>query len=215
MASSTPTCPQATFGTTKKKLPGMISRAQAMYTAVLAAAAIFSSPPLTMVAFMALIQAVLDARQAALAGTKGLAAVRNTKRDALWTAMMSLRNYIQSIVDTQTPEAGIATIQTAGLLVAKTKVFLKPILAAKLTATPGLVHLVANRLALCGRTAKLVTLSWQWSLDGKTWSSAPSTPHAKTDVTGLSLMTIYWFRVSATVGTETGEWSQPVCLLVH
>ena len=129
--------------------------------------------------------------------------------------MNTLLQYVQSIVDTQTPEEGIATIHAAGLLVKQTKVLLKPLLAAKLTTTPGLVHLVANRLMLCGRTHKAVTFAWQWSLDGKTWTSVPSTPHAKTDVPGLALMTTYWFRVSATVGTKTGEWSQPVSLLVH
>jgi hypothetical protein len=52
-------------------------------------------------------------------------------------------------------------------------------------------------------------------LDGKSWTSVSSTPHAKTDVANLALMTTHWFRVSATIGAEIGEWSQPVSLLVH
>ena len=122
---------------------------------------------------------------------------------------------MQSIADTQTPEDAIATIQAAGLLVALPKMLTKPLLAATLTATPGLVHLVANRSMLVGRTHKGVTINGQWSVDGKTWTSAASTPRVKTDIAGLTLMTTYWFRVSATVGTAIGEWSQPVSLLVH
>jgi hypothetical protein len=43
----------------------------------------------------------------------------------------------------------------------------------------------------------------------------PTTPLADTLVPNLTPMTSYLFRVSVTVSRTTGDWSQPVGLLVH
>src|SRR5579871_5842983 len=99
--STTPK-PKASFGTTKDNIPGVLTRAHLMYTAILAAIGTFPSPTVTMVAFLALIQALTTAQEAAATRTKGLAAVRNSKRDTLWSAMLSLRAYVQTIADTAT-----------------------------------------------------------------------------------------------------------------
>jgi hypothetical protein len=80
--------PRAIFGGPKRKVPGVLARAQAMYGGITENAALFVGLPITMVAFLALITALVLSQQAAT-GTKarGSATLRNTKRDAVWTAM--------------------------------------------------------------------------------------------------------------------------------
>jgi hypothetical protein len=186
-----------------------------MYAAFLAAVATFQTPPVTMAIFLGIIQALETAQLAAATRAKGLAAVRNSRRDTLWTAMETLRAYVQGIADTQSVTDAITVIQSAGLLVAKARAYAKALLAAKLTTTPGTVHLEANASLLRGSAKGHGTFNWACSVDGKTWTSVPSTPYARTDIAGLTLMTSYWFRVSVTIGTAVGDWSQPVGLLVH
>jgi hypothetical protein len=212
--------PRAVFGTTKKNISGVLNRAQAMHDSIVANAASFGSPPITMVAFLALI-ATLAAAQAAVTATKakGAAEARDAKRNVLWTAMLSLQAYVQALSNVLSHADAAALIKAAGMVVAKSAANRnKPVLTATLTSVPGNVHLQASRTALVGKAdaAKRVTFAWQWSADGgKSWTSAPSTPYAETDIPGLTLMTTYSFRVSVTVAKTTGAWSQPIGILVH
>ena len=85
---STTTKPRGVFGVSKRNVPGVIFRAMAMYDGFTANAATFTSPTIGMVAFLALVTSLSGSQQQAKE-TKGKATstVRNTKRDALWTAM--------------------------------------------------------------------------------------------------------------------------------
>ncbi len=134
-SESTSTRPKASLGTTKVNNPGVLARAKIMYAAFIAAVASFPSPTVTMVAFLALIQAFEAAQDATPSGTKGLARIRNTKRNAVWSAMETLRACVQTIADTMQPENAAVLIESAGLLVAGTAAHPKPILQAKLTTT--------------------------------------------------------------------------------
>jgi hypothetical protein len=216
---STPSGPRAIFGTGKRDVPGVLFRAQAMHDAIVAAAATFASPTITMAEFLILITALAAAQQYAVAmKAPGSAAARDAKRNLVWTAMESLRTYVQGLCDVLSADAAIALIEAGGLRVAATPVHTKPLLAATLTTTPGLVHLSANASLLVGpeNSHKQATFHWQWSADGgQTWNSVISTPHARTDVPGLALLGTYSFRVSVTVGKVPGAWSQAISLLVH
>jgi hypothetical protein len=190
-----------------------------MHDAMVANAAMFTNPTITMVAFLALITALAVAQQN-VTGTKakGTGTLRNTKRDALWTAMEMLRTYVQVLADAMTAENAAALIEAAGMLVAGVATHQKATLTATLTTTLGVVRLDANASLLKGPAAasKKVMLNWQMSADsGKTWIDLHSSPYATTDVPGLTLMTTYSFRVSVTIGKTVGAWSQPVSLLVH
>jgi len=216
---STLSRPRASFGTSKKDVPGVLDRSQAMYNGFIANIGMFGSPTITMVAFLALITALVTAQQHAT-GTKakGSASLRNTKRDSLWTAMDALRAYVQGLADVASAENAVAIIEAAGMLVAAAPAHQKAVLTATLTAMLGVVRLDANASLLKGKAAawKQVTFNWQWSSDGgKSWNSISSTPYASTDVTGLAPMATYSFRVSATIGKVTEPWSQAVSLLVH
>jgi len=173
--------------------------------------------PITVVAFLALLTAFTTA-QGNLTTTKakGLKTLRNTKRDALWTAMGLIKAYVQSLSDTMSAENGAALIQATGLVVAVAGKRVKAVLTAKLTTVAGVVHLEANASTLLGSSArrKKAYFNWQYSLDGKTWTSVPATNYARVDITGLTALTTYSFRVGVTVGSVVGEWSQPVTILV-
>jgi hypothetical protein len=216
---STVSRPRATFNVAKRNVPGVTTRAQAMCDGISLNTALFASPSVTMVAFLALITAlILAQKQVTGPNPKGSASLRNTKRDDLWTAMESLRTYVQGLADTMNAEEATSLIEAAGLVVASVGVHQKVALAAALTTTPGVVHLDANASLLVGpaSAARKVTFNWESSSDGgKTWNDAGSTPYANTDVPGLALMSTYSFRVSVTIGKVVGAWSQAVSLLVH
>jgi hypothetical protein len=209
--------PRGIFGTTKKNVPGVILRAYAMYNGINGSPNSFVSPAVTMAAFLALITALVLAQQTATdTKAKGAATQRNVKRDLVWTAMEALRVYIQGLADQLSAEAATALIQSGGLLVGGVPSHQKDVLTVTLTTVSGLAHLAANALLLAGKAArgKRKMFNWQWSSDGKIWNDAKSTPYASTDITGLTPMTTYSFRVSVTVGKVTGAWSQPVSILV-
>jgi hypothetical protein len=211
--------PRASLGVKKKDAPGVAQRAQTMHDTLTLNAGLFPGIPITMVAFLALLTALILS-QSTVKGTKatGSAQVRNAKRNALWSAMGSILMYVQGLADTMDAANASALILSAGLVVAATQKRHKAILAAALTATPGTVHLEANATAILGPSAlhKKVTWNWQWSSNGgQTWTDLHSTPFASTDVPGLAMMTTHSFRVSVTIGRVTQSWSQVTSLLVH
>jgi hypothetical protein len=180
--------------------------------------ATFVAPPVSKTAFLALLSGLVLAQQtAAETRARGAAKARDVKRNPVWTAMVTLRDYVQGLCDVMDPDSGAALIEHAGLLLGAAPGHLKALLTAALTAVPGVVHLDANATLLAGRAAasKRLMFEWQWSSDGSSWHDARSTTYARTDVPGLALMTTYSFRVRVTVGTVTGPWSSPVSLLVH
>jgi hypothetical protein len=187
-----------------------------MHTAILAALAIFTALPISMPAFLLLIQAAAEAQAACGTRTKGLAAIRDTKVDALWTAMQSIKTYVQGLCDATDAASAVALIHQAGLLVARTAKSTKLLLAATHVPATGLVHLAVNaRLLLGKRTNKKTTFTWSWSTDGgKSWSTGVTTGYANADVPNLPPAT-YQFRVFATVGKVPGEPCQPVGLTIH
>ena len=211
--------PHATFGTAKKNVPGVLSRSQTMYGSISNNIAMFASLPITMVAFLALITALAAAQQTAT-GTKakGAASTRNSKRNAVWAAMLNLQSYVQGLADSMSVDDANTIIEAAGMLPAKAAARRKETLTATLTAAQGVVQLAANRTALVGTADahKRVTFNWEMSVDGgKTWQALPSGAYASTSASGLTLMTTYAFRVSVTVGNTPGAWSQAVSILVH
>ena len=94
--------------------------------------------------------------------------------------------------------------------------FTKAVLAATQAQPAGLVHLVANVAVLTADLEGKVFFNWQYSSDGgKTWIAAPSTPHGKTSLAGLTPLVTYSFRACVTARNVTTPWSQAVTLLVR
>ena len=67
---SKPVKPKATFGTVKTNIPGVLSRAGIMQAAIVLAIASFPALPITMAAFLVLLQVASAAQLAAAARTR-------------------------------------------------------------------------------------------------------------------------------------------------
>jgi hypothetical protein len=213
--SETSSHPRASLGVVRDKAPGVISRATIMYAAILAAIATFTATPITMAAFLLLIEAAQAAQTASASRAKGLAAVRNTKITPLWNAMILLRVYVQGLVDQVDQAGGLALVNQAGLVVGGVAAHVKKLFVATIDTTANVVHLVLNAKAFLGITHKRVTFHWQMSSDsGKTWTSLPSTPYAQTELPSPGPGS-YLFRAGATVGTTVLDWSTPYPLTIH
>lgn len=212
--------PRAALGVKRKNVPGVLFRAQAVHDGFEANPGRFGATPIAVPALAALIAALAATQQSArempCLKTRTL---RDTRRDAVWTALETLCAFVQALADALGPGEATSLISAAGLLVAKVPVpGPKAILEATLTATPGLVHLDANASLLVGPADrwKLKSFHWQWSGDGgATWNDAAATGFASTDIAGLALLHTYSFRVCVTVSATTGAWSQAATLLVH
>jgi hypothetical protein len=213
---SKPVKPKAKLGTLRVNIPGVLSRAGIMEAAIVLAIVMFPALPISMPAFLLLLQAAAAAQLAAATRAKGLATLRDTKVDDLWDAMQTIRIYVQGLANNLDPVSGAALIQSAGLLVGKTGGHVKALLAATLVPATGIVHLAVNAKMLLGTaTKKKTTFTWSWSTDGgKTWTAGVTTGYTDLDIPGLPPAT-YQFRVFATVGTVPGEPCQPVNLTIH
>jgi hypothetical protein len=208
-----PIRPKPALGVRRADVPGVLTRAGIMEAAILLAAALFPSPPITMAAFLLLIQAAATAQTATATRAMGLASLRDTKVDALWTAMLALKAYVGGLASGLDATSATSLIQAAGLLVAESTTHGKLLLTATFIPPTGTVHVSVNALLLLGkRTSKKTIFTWSWSTDGgKTWSAGITTGYASLDVPGLPPGT-YLFRVFATVGKTLGEPTQAVSL---
>lgn len=210
------TKPKGSFGVARINVPGVIDRATLMQTAILAALAVFVALPISMPAFLLLIEAAVAAQAASATRAKGLVAIRNTKVDTLWTAMLSIKTYVQGLCDATNAVSAVALIHQAGLVVAQTARFTKLLLTATYVPATGMVHLAVNAtLLLAKRSSKKTTFTWSWSTDGgKTWTAGVTTAYTVVDIPNLPPAT-YQFRVFATVGKVPGDPCQPVGLTLH
>ncbi len=187
-------------------IAALIALAQAIVQAMTNNKAIFVSPtpPLTQVT--ADTDALVVAETATKARTKGSVPVRDDKRKVLVTDLRQLQAYAQKLVDL-TPEQGMTIAEAAGMTVKKKASHNKSPLAAKLHL-PNQVQLVAKANKGDG------SHEWQYSTDGKVWTSAATTTQAKTVVTGLQSGVLTYFRHRAVTKTGASTWSEPVSMMV-
>ena len=213
---SKPIRPTPSLGVARVNVPGVLARAGIMQAAILLAAAMFPVLPISMAAFLLLIQAAAAAQSAAATRAKGLAALRDTKVDTLWRAMLSLKTYAGGLAGALDAIAATSMIQAAGLLVSQAATHAKLLLSATYMPATGVVHVSVNAsLLLVKRSSKKTTFTFSWSVDGgKTWSAALTTGYVSLDIPALPPGT-YLFRVFATVGKIPGEPTQSVSLTIH
>jgi hypothetical protein len=212
---SNPIRPKPSLGVARANVPGVLARAGLMQAAILLASAMFPSLPITMAAFLLLIQGAAAAQSAAATRAKGLASLRDTKVDALWAAMQTLKIYIAGLASALDATSATSLIEAAGLLVAEAAKHTKLLLSATYVPATGIVYVSVNASLLVGnRTSKKTTFTFSWSPDGgKTWSAGVTTAYASLEVPALAVGT-YLFRVFATVGKVPGNPTQAVSLTV-
>ena len=151
-------------------------------------------------------KANVAARGGGVVATKALKAARKkVVRD-----LNHIRDRVQAAAEAKaTAEDAATVIVGAGLRVKKVGKRNKPPVRAGYGPTSGSVWLDLLRLA------PIATYFWEFSLDQKTWTSAPETMKAKLLLTGLTPGQVYYFRFRAHTRKGPVDYSQVVSLLVH
>jgi len=149
----------------------------------------------------------LATAEAAIKLKTGTVAVRDEKRVVVAAELRALRLYVQGIVNAS-PDHAAVIAQAAGMTLRKTGSHTKSELTAKPHSVSGSVELAAKAAAVRASN------DWQYSLDGKTWISAPSSLAAKTTISNLQTGVVAYFRHRSVPKAGPGEWSQPVSVLV-
>jgi hypothetical protein len=169
--------------------------------------AFFPNPSPPLATLEADLTAFNTAEALVLNRTKGAADSRNAKLATLKADLEHLMDYVRGIADA-TPANAEAIIQSAGMAVRKVPSHVK----GPLTATPGSVSGDAKLMAKA--VAHRASYEWQYSTDQKTWTNAPTTLQAKTDISGLTPATTYYFRFRGVTKAGEGAFSQVVSLLM-
>jgi len=168
----------------------------------------FPSPTPTLATLSADNDALASAQAVALTRAKGAAAERNVKRAIVVEDLKLLAAYVQSVANADPPNA-ISIIESAGMSVQKPKMTTpKQDLALKPGKVSGTVDVFAK--AHGPRTA----YEWQWSADGKTWTSLSTTVRANTSITGLVPGTTIFVRHAVITSAGVGDFGQVVSAMV-
>jgi hypothetical protein len=189
-----------------RRVPDVIAFAKSIATAMTNNPS-FPSPNPALATFEADIAALDNAEAAVLTRTKGAAEARDVKLTIVRQDMEMEKAYVQAIANA-TPVTAAAVIESAGMKVKVVTLHAKAPLVAEKGSVSGTAHLVAKA---AGHRA---AYEWQYSSDQKTWTNAPTTLQAKTDIPALPVNTVVYFRVRAVVKAGEGDWSQVVSLTV-
>jgi hypothetical protein len=179
--------------------------------------ALFPSPPVTTSIIQTQVGVVNKAETLAATRARGSASARDVQLNLLVGMLETDLTYIQGVADkSATWDQAVVTLQAGGVLVATVGSRVKGILEIKQGPTAGSVMLDANVALLTADLKGKFFFNWEWTLDGKTFTTLPSTPNHTTSVAGLTPLTSYGFRVSVTAdGGIPGTWSQIIYYLVH
>jgi len=166
------------------------------------------TPPLGV--FSANISALEEAETTAATRATGAVAFRDSRMLRVKEDLGQLRSYVQSVVaTTASPVDAAAMIKSAFMSIRKPVTRNTPELSAKNADGAGKVILAAKSLG------PSVLYSWEYSLDQSMWTPIPNTMKARTEVSGLTPHSMYYFRFSPFTRAGQQGYSQVVSLFVH
>jgi hypothetical protein len=191
-----------------KPVLALLALAKAVYAALFANKAMFTSPNPPLAQLASDTAALETAQTATETHAPGSIETRNAKRAALVLDLQQERAYVQLVADAG-PENAATIAANAGMTVHKVTSHNKDTLTVKPSKkTTGAIDLVA--LAGVGRKAH----DWEYSLDGKTWTAAPSTLASKTTIPGFTPGATVYVRHRPVTKTGPDPWSQVVSTIV-
>jgi hypothetical protein len=186
----------------------LLTFSRAVYDALLNNPA-FPSPNPPLQVFAADIEAFEDAETKAASRAKGAASFRDAKKKKVKEGLSHLRDYVQSVVETNPPAAATALIESAFMTVKKPRKRVYAEVSAKNSDVSGKVMLAAKAVG------PKAVYHWEHSMDQETWTPLPETMLARTEVSGLESAKTYFFRFRAFTRAGWQDYSQVVSLLVH
>jgi hypothetical protein len=167
------------------------------------------NPNPIMAVFKANLVAYQDAVTKAQLKTKGTVTLRKAKRRKVESDLSRLKDYVWSVVETQTDSAAAAAIiENVLMSVRKTGKQSRPELQVRNTGVSGTVEADAASVA---RTA---VYYWEYSVNQTDWVTVPATMQASTVISGLTPGQTYYFRFRALTRKERKDYSQVVRLMV-
>jgi hypothetical protein len=188
-----------------------------MDTGLVTYASVFTSPNPAEPKFASQIALTKAAQVAARKGGAGMAAARDVQVNTLMDMMGTELRYMESVANTGSADQARQTLLQGGVELASVGKHEKAMLTVTQAQPGGPVSLEANVSALLGPYLhRKHFFSWEYTLDGKTFTAMPSTAEGRTLLTGLTPLATVGFRVAVTVTkTPMGPWSQVVDFLVH
>lgn len=168
----------------------------------------FPSPAPSLTQLEADVAALDAAETAVLARTKGSTETRNAKLATVRADLEHEQSYVQQVANAANPSDAEAIIKSAGMSVRKKTSLSKGELAATQGAVSGSVTVSAKAVS------HRACYEWQYSIDQKTWTSGPPTLQSRTELSGLTPATVYFFRFRAVTKAGEGDFSPIVSLLV-
>jgi hypothetical protein len=186
----------------------LIGKTNAILTAMTGNTSFPSSTP-TLATVTSDNTALSNAQSVALTKAKGAAADRNAKRSIVVSDLKLLAAYVQSVADAN-PADAISLIESAGMSVRKPSTRQpKQDLALKPGKVSGVVEVAAKA------QGPRASHEWQWSADGKTWTTLPTTLQAKTSIAGLTPGSTIYVRHAVVTKTGVSDFGQVVSMMVH
>jgi hypothetical protein len=168
----------------------------------------FPSPSPTLAVFSADLDAFDQAETVVASRGASAATQRDAKKTKVVQDIRHLRDYVQGVAETLTSDA-IAAVESAGFRVRKASTRRKPELAVVDGATSGSVALRAKS------PASSAFYYFEFSPDGKTWTSVPEGMKASTAVAGLAQGQTYSFRFRTLTRAGASSYSQVVTHFVR
>jgi hypothetical protein len=160
------------------------------------------------------VQAAIDDLEAAETTARsrvtGGVESREARRRVLVERLQYLQDHVQAIANAN-PQSAAAIIESAGMHVKRVGKPPPPVYRARAGRVSGEVDLFVPS------AGERAGYEHQLSLDGgKTWlpSPQPFTNNTRVTVTGLTPGTTVWFRYRWTFKGATGDWSQPISIMV-
>ena len=188
---------------------GLIQFARRVYSSMLNNPN-FPSPNPPLAVFKGYLDELEDAETKAATRAKGAVAFRAVKMKRVNGGLSQLQAYVHSIVEAATTSTeATAVIESASMSVRKVNTPSLPEVQAKNAGVSGKVKLAAKAVA------PAAVYSWEYSLDQSQWSSLPDTMKSRTELSGLTQGSVYYFRFRTFTRAGRQDYSQVVSLLVH
>jgi hypothetical protein len=187
-------------------ISALVVRSTTIVNAMEASGTMFPTPTPAYAVVKSDISALDTAEIATKTRTAGSVAVRDDKKKVVVGDMHQLHAYVQQLASAS-PEQAEIIAQGAAMTLRKTGSRHKSDLAVRHIVS-GTVEVVAKAVA-GGRAHE-----WQYSTDGKTWTSVPASLKASTTIVGLVPGVVTYFRHRAITKVGPTDWSQAVTALV-
>ncbi|HRO43598.1 MAG TPA: fibronectin type III domain-containing protein [Flavipsychrobacter sp.] len=196
----------------KMNAVALVNFARGVHSALTVNVAIYATPPITLVALLALIDGLDEAQQNMLTGGTAATVIRNQKRKLLEVALLELSYYVNGIA-----KGDEAIIHLAGMVAGARGPRRYDSLTTPydLIAESPLVGAIKLRWKGPHNVKNYAVEHCPDPITGTQWENGTYNSGANAVLEGFDTGKKYWLRVRA-LGSEgiKSDWSDPICQLV-